>query len=185
MSTGDWELWASLNDVLPLIAESHPSEFLNAVDRALSMTPSPFEMIFGQECSGIFGRNYMTGLLWALETLAWDGNNLTRALVCLAELAARDPGGQWGNRPIGSMTTILLPWLPQTCASVERRVGAVRTVLQLVPRVGWNLLVALLPIIGRPVSQGRSISNKLLHIRSWQLLKERRMYQKFWFSLRG
>lgn len=40
------------------------------------------------------GRNYMTGLLWAMETLAWDAEYLTRVIVILGELAARDPGGK-------------------------------------------------------------------------------------------
>lgn len=66
----DWELWASLNDVLPLLAEAAPKEFLDAIENSLSSDPCPFDEVFAQEGSGITGNNYMTGLLWALETLA-------------------------------------------------------------------------------------------------------------------
>ena len=32
---------------------------------------SPFNEVFAQERPGIMGWNHMSGLLWALETLAW------------------------------------------------------------------------------------------------------------------
>lgn len=145
LADADWVLWASLNDVLPLLAEAAPGEFLDAVEKALESDPCPFDEIFAQEGGGILGRNYMTGLLWALETLAWDADYLSRVVVCLGELAARDPGGQWANRPINSLITIFLPWLPQTCAPIAKRVAAVRTLLNELPEIGWKLLVSLLP----------------------------------------
>ena len=145
LSNADWVLWATLNDLLPLLAEAAPEEFLDAVEKALERDPCPFDEVFAQEGDGLFGWNYMTGLLRALETLAWDPDYITRVMVCLGELAARDPGGQWANRPINSLTTILLPWLPQTIAPIEKRVAVVRTLLTEIPDVGWNLVVSLLP----------------------------------------
>lgn len=141
----DWVLWASLNDLLPLLAEAAPGEFLDAVETVLQKDPCPFDELFAQESSGAFGRTYISGLLWALETLAWDADYLSRVVVCLGELAVRDPGGQWANRPANSLTTILLPWLPQTCAPIAKRVAAVRTLLTELPDIGWKLLISLLP----------------------------------------
>ncbi len=140
-----WLQWASLNDLLPLLAEAAPAEFLTTVEMALNGDPCPFDMVFAQEGSGIMGANYTTGLLWALETLAWDAEYLTRVVMILGELAARDPGGNWANRPANSLTTILLPWLPQTCAPLEKRKGAIATLLSELPDVGWKLLLSLLP----------------------------------------
>lgn len=145
LMNADWLQWASLNDVLPLLAEAAPGEFLDALENALENDPCPFDVIFAQEGGGVFGRNYMTGLLWALETLAWDPDCLSRVVICLGELAARDPGGGCGNRPANSLTTILLPWLPQTCASITKRVAAVKALLTEIPSVGWKLLLGLLP----------------------------------------
>jgi len=141
----DWIQWASLNDILPLLAEAAPREFLDAVEKALLKTPCPFDEIFAQEGDSIFGGNYMTGLLWALETIAWDTNYLGQAVLCLGELATRDPGGQSGNRPANSLNTIFLPWIPQTCAPAGNRVAAIRTLLNEFPDIGWKLLVSLLP----------------------------------------
>lgn len=153
LANADWMLWASLNDVLPLFAEAAPEELLDAVENALNSDPCPFDALFAEEGDGIMGGNYLTGLLWAMETLAWGSQYLTRVIVILGQLATRDPGGTWANRPANSLSTILLPWLPQTCASVGKRKTAVQTLIREVPDVGWKLLLSLLPEL-RQVSLG-------------------------------
>lgn len=141
----DWVIWGSLNNLLPTLAEAAPGEFLDAVEKTLHQTPCPFDELFAQEGTGITGRNYLTGLLWALEGLAWDEQYLVRVCVALGELASHDPGGQWANRPSNSLVTILLPWLPQTLASVDKRKVAVQTLLNEWPDIAWNLIIQLLP----------------------------------------
>ena len=138
-------IWASLNDVMPLLAEAAPKEFLDAIEHSLTEEPSPLDGVFAQEGTGITGRTYITGLLWGLETLAWDADYLTRVVILLGELAARDPGGSWANRPANSLWTILLPWFPQTCAPAAKRISAVATLQKELPEVAWNLLINLLP----------------------------------------
>ena len=145
LQDADWVLWATLGDLLPILAEASPNAFMDAVERSLQQTPCPFDELFAQEGVGITGRNYITGLLWALETLAWEEDFLVQVCVILGELANRDPGGNWGNRPANSLTTILLPWLPRTVASIEKRKAALRTLRNEVPSVAWGLLISLLP----------------------------------------
>src|SRR5690606_28779858 len=67
LTDADWVLWGSLNGLLPTLAEAAPGEFLNAVEKAMRLTPCPFDELFSQEGNGITGGNYLTGLLWALE----------------------------------------------------------------------------------------------------------------------
>jgi hypothetical protein len=145
LADADWVIWGSLNDLLPTLAEVAPKEFLDSVEAALRLDPCPFDELFAQEGSGVTGCNYLTGLLWALEGLAWDPDLFVRVCVLLAELAGHDPGGSWANRPSNSLDTILLPWLPQTLGTFEKRKVAVQTVLNEQPKVGWNLLLHLLP----------------------------------------
>ncbi|OBZ35091.1 MULTISPECIES: hypothetical protein [Methanohalophilus] len=145
LEDADWVLWGSLNDLLPVLAEAAPNEFLKTVEKALHLSPCPFDELFYQEGSGIGGSNYLTGLLWALEGLAWDEEYLVRVCVILGELASHDPGGTWANRPINSLSTILLPWLPQTLASIEKRKAAVRTLFKEWPEIAWKLILSLLP----------------------------------------
>jgi hypothetical protein len=145
LASGSAALWASLNDVLPLLAEASPEAFSDAVDTALHSDEGAFNTVFSQESNGVGGRTYITGVLWGLETLAWESAYLVQVCRILADLAALDPGGNWTNRPSNSLTTILLPWFPQTCAPTEVRHAAVRVVVRRQPQIAWKLLLSLLP----------------------------------------
>jgi len=141
----DWIRWGSLNSLLPTISEASPDEFLSAVESAIAATPSPFDKLFEQENAGALGRNYITGLLWALEGIAWEESYLSRTSVALAEIASHDPGGNWANRPGNSLTDIFLPWMPHTLASIDKRQIALNIVCAEQPEVAWELLESLLP----------------------------------------
>jgi hypothetical protein len=141
----DWKLWASLNDLSPLLAEAAPKEFLDSIDKALSLSPCSLDEVFAQEGSGIMGKNYLNGLLSALEGIAWEEEHLVHVCVILGELSNRDPGGNYANRPANSLVQILLPWYPQTFASVEKQRVAVKTLSRECPSVAWKLLISLLP----------------------------------------
>lgn len=145
LADADWILWGSVNDLLPLLAEAAPDEFLAAIEREVSRSPCGFDNLFAQERGAIEGRNYLTGLLWALETLAWEERFLVRTTLLLGALAERDPGGPWANRPLNSLTTIFLPWLPQTTAPLPKRKVAIQTLLREAPNTAWKLLLTLLP----------------------------------------
>lgn len=141
----DWKLWGSLNSLIPTLAEAAPDEFLSCVEHTLHRTDKPFDALFSQESNGFGGRIYTTGLLWALEGLAWSELYLPRVLLILAELASIDPGGNWANRPINSLKTILLPWLPQTLAKKDKRVSAIKPVIRDFPDIAWQVILAMLP----------------------------------------
>ncbi len=140
-----WRQWGSLNHLLPTLAEADPGEFLNSVESALRKHPTPFDELFRQEGDGFTGGNYLTGLYWALEGLAWSEEYLGRVCVILAELAEHDPGGRWANRPANSIITILLPWHPQTLAPIEKRMAAIRAIRKDSPQTAWEVLLSLLP----------------------------------------
>ena len=144
-SKATWKIWGSLDTLLPDIAEANPMEFLSAIEDALQLVPCPIDELFLQETSGITGRNYLTGLLWALEALAWNEDNLVQVCMILGELASHDTGGSWGNRPENSLITIFLPWLPQTYASLRKRKAAIQTLCKELPDIGWKLVISLLP----------------------------------------
>jgi hypothetical protein len=144
----DWLTWASLNNEIPLLAEAAPEEFLDAVEAAVAdPTTSPFVDVFQQEGSGggLGGWNYITGILWGLETLAWQPDYLGRVTTLLGDLASMDPGGSWANRPRNSLVDIFLPWHAQTLADLPARRSALESLLREHPDVAWNVLVSLLP----------------------------------------
>ncbi|WP_127960486.1 hypothetical protein [Serratia microhaemolytica] len=145
MAEADWVLWGSLSSLLPSLAEAAPNEFLTAVENVIRQDNNPFGTLFAQERAEITGRNYLTGLLWALEGLAWDEQYLIRVCVILGELASHDPGARSLNRPSNSLATILLPWMPQTLASIDKRKSAMQTLLKEWPDIAWQLMIQLLP----------------------------------------
>ena len=147
LKDADWDRWASLDSLLPLLAEAAPDEFLDSLEADLEdLAGSSFHRVFAEEGGvGIASQTYMSGLLWALEGLAWSPDLLSRVCLVLADLASIDPGGTWGNRPSNSLLHILLPWHIQTTASIEKCIVAVKCVLREQPEVGWKLLLGLLP----------------------------------------
>lgn len=145
LNQADWLLWGTLDPLLPTLSEASPKYFLDAVENAIFAEPSPFDTLFQQEDSGTFGKNYIVGLLWALENLAWEEEFLVRTSVVLAEIASHDPGGGWSNRPSNSLVDIFLPWKPHTLSSVKKKEVALSTIYHEQPQVGWNLIIQLLP----------------------------------------
>ena len=145
LDEADPEIWGSLDQLLPDLAEAAPAEFLKAVENGLQKPDCPFDFLFAQETHHILGRPCHTGLLWALEILAWDENYLIKACALLGKLASRDPGGQLDNRPANSLVTIFLPWHPQTTALLDKRKTALKTLAMEVPGEAWKLLINLLP----------------------------------------
>lgn len=144
--SSDWMLWASTQDIQPVMAEAAPNEFLDAIESAVVHEDKPFNILFSQEgVGGITGANYMTGLLWALESLAWSPAYLTRCVVLLGEMDSHDPGGNWANRPGNSIIDILLPWLPHTTANFERRLASLKALDREFPATAWKVLLSLLP----------------------------------------
>ena len=64
-----------------------------------------------------------TGLLWALELLAWYPEHLTRTTLLLGKLARKH------KRPKDILRAIFLTWLPQTGATVPERNAALTLLL--------------------------------------------------------
>ncbi|GAA6167830.1 hypothetical protein [Sessilibacter corallicola] len=146
LSDSSWQLWASTQDIQIMLAESAPDHFIDEVERAVSHQDRPFDSLFAQEgVGGVSGRNYLTGLLWAIEGLAWAPEYISRSLVILGELDSHDPGGNWANRPLNSIIDILLPWLPHTTADIDRRIAAFKALEREYPNTAWRVLVQLLP----------------------------------------
>ena len=144
--TADVERWASLQDVLPALAEASPDVFLNSVLQALRGQVPPLSAVFADSDLDIWeSRSPHTGLLWALELLCWSEDYAAEACDALARLAEIDPGGRLANRPAASLRRVLLPWFPQTATSLDLRMHIIEGLLERRPAVGWDLLLGLLP----------------------------------------
>jgi len=142
----DYRVVASLYGVLPVIAEAAPRPLLQALGQLIEGDGQKILPIFQDKEADLFhSSSRHTGLLWALETLAWDPSYLADATLILARLARLDPGGKLANRPIRSLREIFLVWHPGTNATMEQRLSAIDQITRLEPAVGWELLISLLP----------------------------------------
>lgn len=139
------QLWSSLSDVLPHLAEAAPDQFLHAVQNGCTGVDPVLAKLFTDTGEGFSISSPHTGLLWALELLAWSPEHLGLAADALARLVELDPGGRLSNRPSASLVGIFRPWLPQSAAEPDQRLRVLEAVADRFPEVAWRLLLRLLP----------------------------------------
>jgi len=126
---------------LPRYAEAAPDAFLSLLETDLKQ-PQPVVLGLLKPASvGIFGSCPRTGLLWALECLAWKPQNLARVTTILAQLSRTRINDNWVNKPIGSLGAIYRSWMPQTAASLEERARALELLTKRYPDVGWQICI--------------------------------------------
>lgn len=146
----DWQGWASVADLLPLLAEAAPDVFLDCLEASLRDGAKGAAHLLAEE--GQFGSPH-TGLLWALETLGWNEQYMARVASALVELAAYDQElpekrGRMGNRPATSLHNLLHIAFAQTRASAEARRAAWRKVAS--HETGYDFVIDQIGSVGSP-----------------------------------
>ncbi len=140
------QLWASLTDVMPLLAEAVPDVFLDAVQKGLEGEKPLLKQMFADNAGDSLSvSSPHTGLLWALENVAWSPEHFSFAVEQLARLAEADPGGRLSNRPAASLADIYRSWLPQTSVPLDRRLAVLDGLRVRHPTVSWRLMLTMLP----------------------------------------
>ncbi len=143
-----YRVWLSLVDVIGLLAEAAPDEFLDAMWPGLSGAPPAHLAMFADSQNDGFrlgASSPHSFFLWALESLAWSPDYIDDAVDVLAVLADIDPGGRLSNRLLASLVGVLSAWCPNTRASTDERIRCIRRIAQRDAVVGRRLLLALIP----------------------------------------
>lgn len=137
--------WLSLAGALPALAEASPDAFLAAVEESLNRPDTPVKRLFAEtDSAASFGaRCWHSGMLWALETLGWAPQRLSRVSLILARLADVEIAGNWGNTPARSLVDFYRSWFPQTGATIEQRIAALDVLIDRQPHAAAKLLNAL------------------------------------------
>ena len=116
--------WLSLVDILPILAEASPDDFIRKLRETLREDPEQIGDLF-QPRQNIIGRGYGHPCLpRALEVLAWEPDRfeIVMRLFCeLQVLFESRVGDRSWNKPSQSMRNILRPWMPQTGAKIDKR----------------------------------------------------------------
>ena len=152
LSNFDGEDWLTLHELLPFLAEASPIDFLNSIlesleqhnslRTSLALPATVFDSTFA----------FPHGLIWAIESIAWNEEYLPLACKLLGKLAELVKEPEKGNQPLQSLVRILFPLMPQTNASSQHRMDVVRVLLQDTPVAGWNLLHELFPNLSGTVT---------------------------------
>ena len=128
---------------LPRYAEAAPEVFLELIENDLQ-ADSPIVLgLLAPAAPGLFGRCPRTGLLWALESLAWK--HLARVSMILGRLSRTAIDDNWINKPIHSLKAIYRSWIPQTAASLEDRKRGIDALARRFPDVAWQVCMDQLP----------------------------------------
>jgi hypothetical protein len=145
LKDADSQLWVSLDHEMPLIAEASPAVFLEYVNLSLISEEKAIMAMFTSKQGLLADSSDHTGLLWALEALAWIPEYLTEAAVILARIAKLKPEIKILNQPVNSLKEIFKSWHYQTLADFEQRMSAVHAVIEVDHQTGWSLLLSMLP----------------------------------------
>lgn len=145
LNNASGEMWISVNHELPLISEASPESFLKVVKNSLAKEQPEIMDMFKEEDGFLRKTSHHTGLLWALENLAWLPEYLRDASLILLKLSRLDPGGSLSNRPLNSILEIFKPWHFQTLASYDERMEILKYITKNEKESGWSLLIGMLP----------------------------------------
>ncbi len=133
--------WLSQKNDLPQYAEAAPDTFLNIVESDLNSENPQIASLFSSVDTRVFNECPRTGMLWALELLAWKPERLSRVASVLAKLCAWEIDDNWANKPTNSLESIFRFWMPQTAASLDERNMALETLTRKFPEIGWQVCV--------------------------------------------
>ncbi len=138
----DGPTWQSQEEDLPSYAEAAPSVFLDILDEDIRSPDPKVHALMTPAGSALFSSPARTGLLWALETLAWNPRWLPRVVDLLGRLSEIPLKDNWTNKPENSLQSIFRAWMPQTAASIDDRLAALESLVRRHPEVGWRVCLA-------------------------------------------
>lgn len=124
---------------LPVYAETAPDTLLSIIEDDLKQTePVVFSLVRPVD-SNLFSRNPRTGLLWALENLAWSPRHFPRVVKILAALSKIRLDDNWVNKPAETLRSFFRSWFPQTGASLQQRIAILTQLIADDPEAAWSI----------------------------------------------
>ncbi|MEC4890959.1 MAG: helix-turn-helix transcriptional regulator [Nitrospira sp.] len=141
----DWFLWTSLSPLFPCLAEAAPDVFLSALERALASPPTHLGTIVSDGDNAALHAPPSTGLLDALEGLAWSPDYFARTALMLATLAGKGPGGGLATGPLVLLRKVLRCGGSGTVANLDERLRVLDLIRTREPNVAWDLLDHCVP----------------------------------------
>jgi addiction module HigA family antidote len=125
---------------LPRYAEAAPEPFLESLEQDLRHPdPVVIGLLKPVPLGAMWTSSPRTGLLWALECLAWNPKHLPRVTLLLAQLSRSKIDDNLVNKPCNALESVFRFWMPQTAASIEERIKAFSLLKDRFPDVFWSI----------------------------------------------
>ena len=140
-----WQQWNTIAPSLPLLAEISPLAVLEKIEEAVRKNNKEFWKMFSPSKDIMWGRNYYTHVLWALEKLVWFDESVVRAIKLLAAIGEHNIEYKMVNTPTRSLYEIFCLWHPKSCLKTEERMELLNIIVSSYPTVGRELIKSLLP----------------------------------------
>lgn len=145
----NWKKWATLNPIMPLLAESAKEKYLELLENIVVNAPSLITDLYEKgEDIGFMGECLYSGILWGLENLAWFEPFFMRVANILVKMEQiRRENLRYGNSPTDTLNRIFCAWLPNTLVDLDKKQLCISTLLKTNKNtdVLFNLLYSLLP----------------------------------------
>lgn len=131
---------------LPSYAEAAPETMLRFLERDLGHDkPAVRELLKPEGTDAHTARHPWTGLIWALERLAWSPSTFPRAVAVMERLCTRKRHANSEHAPFGALASLFRYWLPQTSAPIEDRIAVLEALTERSPDLGQRVCLAILP----------------------------------------
>ncbi|WP_027187571.1 HigA family addiction module antitoxin [Desulfovibrio cuneatus] len=126
---------------LPIYAEAAPETFLSILEDDLRADSPALYGLLLPTSNGLWSSPKRTGILWALEGLAWNPSTFSRSVLILTQLAQTEINDNWVNKPINSLLDIFRSWMPQTTATNNERITLLKILMRNNPEVAWRICI--------------------------------------------
>lgn len=148
-----WRRWASTADVLPILAEASPGNFLERLEESLRHGQEGAQQLLTLERLDTLNLASYSSLLEALERIGWIPEHLSRVALCLARLAEEDlrlgeHPRQTSALPKQSLFKLLHFANPQTAAPREKRVEVMHELARRAPGVAFDVALMSIEYMG-------------------------------------
>jgi len=136
-----------MSDLLSDLGELNPSVYLSALEELIQHKPQEIEKLFPRKQNrGLMDQNFISSILFVLERLAWDERYIVQSIRCLGSLEGLSyEQTNWSNTPVNTITNILSPFMPQTCAPIEKQKNAIQALKVENEDLCWAVLTRILP----------------------------------------
>ena len=154
-ANGDWRIWASLGEHLPLLAEAAPDYFLRAVEDGLQGPEPVLAGLFAGDGERLLHPRGFDGLMRAMEVLAWSPDHFGFVVSFLSRFDRLDPASEFQHRndgygasrprPSSVLKVVFRSWLPETSAPLSERLAALDRLRNSHGDAAWCVMRSMLP----------------------------------------